>query len=198
MSEAGDLELRWPKDGDRLFVALAWGQDAHVARHPGERFYRMPMGYKCAGDLLIEQAAADIADRSNVIYAALFCYRQSVELFLKKLIADFGNGQAYSPKNTHELNRLWERFMCIVNERESSDTDGLSVVQRLVAEMHEADQNSDGFRFPTDSNDMPFAFGDRGIDLVNVREVMQVATNFFECTYLHFSYQDGETKGSDP
>lgn len=198
ISEAQDLESRWPKDGDRLFVASAWVQDAHVARDPGERFYRMPMGYKRAGDLLIEQAAADIVDRSNVIYAALFCYRQSIELFLKKLIADFGNGKVYSPKNTHELDRLWERFMCIVNERDNSKTDGLSVVQRLVAEMHETDQKSDGFRFPTDSNDLPFAFGDRGIDLANVREVMQGATNFFECAYLHFSHQDDETKGPDP
>ena len=190
MSEAQDFESRWPKDGDRLFVASTWAYDAHVVLDPGERFYRMPMGYKRAGDLLIDQASTDVVDRSNVIYAALFCYRQSIELFLKKLIAEFGNGKVYSPKNTHELSRLWKRFMCIVNERGRSETDGLSVVQRLVAEMHKADQKSDGFRFPTDPNDMPFAFGDRGIDLANVREVMQGLTNFFECAYLDFSHQD--------
>jgi len=190
MSEAQNFESRWPKDGDRLFIASAWAYDAHVARDPGERFYRMPMGYKRAGDLLIEQAATDIVDRSNVIYAALFCYRQSIELFLKKLIADFGDETVYSPKNTHELSRLWERFMCIVNQRGRSEADGLGVAQKLVAEMHEADQKSDGFRFPADRNDMPFAFGDRGIDLANVREVMQGLTNFFECAYLDFTHQD--------
>ncbi len=196
MSEAQDFESRWPKDGDRLFVDSAWAYDAHVVRDPGERFYRMPMGYKRAGDILIDQATTGVVDRANVIYAALFCYRQSIELFLKKLIADFGNGKVYSPKNTHELSRLWARFMCIVNERGRNETDGLSVVQRLVAEMHEADRKSDGFRFPNDPNDAPFAFGDRGIDLANVREVMQGLTNFFECAYLDFSYQD-EMSASD-
>jgi hypothetical protein len=190
MPQVQDFASRWPRDGDRLFVASAWVYDAHVVRDPGERFYRMPLGYKRAGDLLIDQAATNVIDRSNVIYAALFCYRQSIELFLKKLIADFGHGREYSSKNTHDLSRLWERFICIVNERGRGETDGLSTAQRLVAEMHEADQKSDGFRFPTDRNDMPFTFGNRDVDLTNVREVMQGLTNFFECAYLDFSHQD--------
>ena len=188
--EAEDFETRWPKDGDRLFVESAWAYDAPVVRDPGERFFRMPMGYKRAGDILIEQAAAVAADRRNIIYAALFCYRQSIELFLKRLIEEFGNGKVSSPKNTHELSRLWERFMCIVNERASSESLGLSAAQKLVAEMHEADQKSDGFRFPTGRDGLPFVFGDRGIDLDNVREVMQGLENFFECVYLDFSCQD--------
>ena len=190
MTEAEDLETRWPKDADRLFVESAWAYDAPVVRDPGERSYRMPMGYKRAGDILIDQAAADVVDRRNTIYAALFCYRQSIEVFLKRLIEEFGDGNLYSPKNTHELSRLWERFMRIVNERASSESLGLSAVQKLVADMHEADQKSDGFRFPTGRDGSPFVFGDRGIDLDNVREVMQGLVNFFECVYLDFSHQD--------
>jgi hypothetical protein len=90
----------------------------------------MPMGYKRAGDILIDQAAADVVDRPNVIYAALFCYRQFIELSLKRLIEEFGKGEA--PKNTHELSRLWERFIFIVNERGSSESIGLNTVQELV------------------------------------------------------------------
>ena len=191
--EAADPEYRWPKDGDRLFVESAWAYDAHIVRDPGERFYRMPMGYKRAGDLLIDQVAIDLVDRSNVVYAALFCYRQAIELFLKKLLDEFGRGKVYKPKNTHELSRLWERFMCIVNERGSEESVGLSAAQRLVAEMHEADQKSDGFRYPADPNDAPFDFGDRGIDPANLREVMEGLANFFECAYLEFSDQDDLT-----
>ena len=190
MPEAEDFETRWPKDGDRLFVEFALAYDAPVVRDPGERFYRMPMGYKRAGDILIDQAAAVVVDRRNIIYAALFCYRQSIELFLKRLIEEFGNGKVYSPKNTHELSRLWERFMCIVNERASSESLGLSAVQKLVAEMHGADQKSDGFRFATDRDDSSFIFGDRGIDLANLRDVMQGLENFFECVYLDFSARE--------
>ena len=83
-----------------------------------------------------------------------------------------------------------ERFMDIVNERGRELSVGLSATQKLVAEMHEADQKSDGFRFPTDRGDAPFAFGDRGIDLTNLREVMQGLITFFECAYLDFSHQD--------
>ena len=149
----------------------------------------MPMGYKRAGDILIDQASTDVVDRANVIYAALFCYRQSIELFLKSLIEAFGKEKVYSPKNTHELSRLWDRFMCIINERGRGESIGVRAVQSLVGEMHKADQRSDGFRFPTDRDAAPFAFGDRGIDLANVREVMQALVNFFECAYLDLSHQ---------
>lgn len=190
MPETEDFETRWPKEGDLLFVESAWAYDAPVVRDPGERFYRMPMGYKRAGDILIDQAVADVVDRPNVIYAAVFCYRQFIELSLKRLIEEFGKGEVYSPKNTHELSRLWERFMFIVNERGSSESIGLSTVQELVTEMHHADQKSDGFRFSTGVDGTPFLFGDRGIDLANVREVMQGLQNFFECVYMDFAQQD--------
>ena len=124
-SETDDFEARWPKGGDRLFVESAWAYDAYVVCDPRERFYRMPMGYKRAGDILIDHAEANVVDRKNIIYAAIFCYRQSIELFLKRLIEEFGKGKVYSPKNTHDLSLLWERFMCIVNERGSGEEVGL-------------------------------------------------------------------------
>jgi hypothetical protein len=185
-----DSGSRWPENGDRLFIESTWAYDARIVREPGERFYRMPMGYKRAGDILIAQAAADVVDRRNIIYASLFCYRQSMELFLKRLIEEFGKGKVYSPKDTHELRILWERCMCIFNERGSAESFGMDAVQKLVAEMDEADKKSDGFRFPTGRDGSPFTFGDRGIDLDNVREVMEGLENFFECAYLAFSAHD--------
>ena len=190
MPGAEDFDMRWPEDGDRLFVASTWAYDAHVVRDPGERFYRMPRGYKRAGDLLVNQAVSDVVDRPNVIYAALFCYRQSIELFLKRLIEEFGQGKVYSPRYTHDLRLLWERFMDIDNERARSQSIGLHAVQKLVEEMHEADQWSDTFRFSTRQDGALFMFGDRGIDLENLREVMQGIANFFECAYLDFSHRD--------
>ncbi len=187
--EIDEVESPWPKEGDRLFVESDWRYDAHLVRDPGERLYRMPLGYKRAGDILIDRAATDVGDRENVIYAALFCYRQSIEIFLKKLIDTFGEEQV-PPKNTHNLSILWDRFMTIVRARGSEEEIGLSTAQRLVTEMHEADERSDGFRFPTTTRNSPFTFGDRGIDLDNVREVMQGLVNFFECVYLEFSNQD--------
>jgi len=190
VSEPNDFEARWPTDGDRLFVEFAWAYDAQVVRDPKERFYRLPMGYKRAGDILIDRAMVDVAGRSNLIYAALFCYRQAIELSLKRVIDEFGAGKVYSAKKTHELSPLWERFMYIVNERGRGETSGLAAAQKLVNEMHDADQKSDGFRFPTAADGAPFLFGDRGIDLQKLRVVMQGLMNFFECAYMDFSNQD--------
>jgi hypothetical protein len=189
ISEADEPDARWPRHGDRLFVGASWASDAHLVRDPRERFYRLPMGYKRAADLLIERAAADVSDRANVIYAALFCYRQSIELFLKRLIDEFG-AKAHRHNNTHDLRVLWDRFMEIVKARGREGTVGLVAAKSLVMEMHGADQKSDGFRFPTNVAGLPFAFGDQGIDLSNLYEVMAGLENLFESAYLDLSHQD--------
>jgi hypothetical protein len=188
-SEAEKGEVRWPRDSDCLFLETSWAHDAQVARHPKERFYRMPTGYKRSGDLLVERAALDVVDRANVVYAALFCYRQSIELFLKQLINEYGTNTC-EPKNTHNLGILWSRFMEIVKARGREGALGLIAAQRLIAEMDDADNKSDGFRFPANIAGLPFAFGDRGIDLANLRDVMDGLENLFECAYLDFSHQD--------
>src|ERR1700722_7320863 len=69
--EETDLEDRWPQEGDRLFIETNGACDAHVVRAPKERRFRMPRGYKRAGDILIEQAGSDLIDRRNTIYPAL-------------------------------------------------------------------------------------------------------------------------------
>jgi hypothetical protein len=114
---------------------------------------------------------------------SIVCYRQFVELSLKRLIEEFGRAKAHGSKNTHDLSRLWETFMLIADDRGSKEAVGTDTVQELVTEMHEADQKSDGFRFPAGTDGAPFLFGNRGISLANLREVMQGLENFFECTY---------------
>jgi hypothetical protein len=189
VSRIEEVEERWPRDGDRLFVEASWASDARVVRDPKERFYRMPTGYQRAANLLIEHAAADVVDRANVIYAALYCYRQSIELFLKRFIDEFGSKTDRSG-NTHDLLILWDQFMEIAKAHGREATIGLTAANALVAQMNDADKKSDGFRFPTNVAGSSFAFGDRGIDLDNLREVMSGLGNFFECAYLDFSHQD--------
>ena len=185
-----ELDTRWPRDNDRLFVEQSWASDAHIVRDPNERFYRMPMGYMRAGDLLIERALNDVVDQKNIVYAALFCYRQSIELFLKSLLSRFSSGTPQS-KPTHNLDILWNRFAEVVRARGRQETIGLGAACALVRELHAADGKSDGFRFATEVDGAPFAFGDRGIDLANLREVMRGLQNFFECAHLDFEHKDG-------
>jgi hypothetical protein len=186
-SRTAELDERWPRDGDRVFVGASWAHDAHVVRDPTERFYRLPMGYKRAADLLVQRAASNPVDRANIIYAALFCYRQSIELFIKRLIDEFGDCR---PDNTHSLRTLFNQLMQIFGDRGREETLGLGAAKALILEMDEADSRSDGFRFPVNPRGQPFEFGDQGIDLANLEEVMAGLSNFFECAYLDFSHQD--------
>jgi hypothetical protein len=183
-----DLEGPWPKEGDRLFVESHWGTDAHLVRSPAERFYRMPIGYKRAGDILVDNAAAEPADRQNIVYAALFCYRQAIELFLKRLIEEFGQ-KTLPSLNTHDLSDLCTGFVRLTEDLGGAEAFGFEATAALVKEMNDADKKSDGFRFATDSKGAPFTFGDRGIDLRRLREVMGALENFFECAYMAYEIQ---------
>jgi HEPN domain-containing protein len=183
-----DLEIRWPQDGDRIFAEAESPADVQVTNDPAQRFYRMPMGYKRAGDILVDRAKVDLADRPNIIYPALFCYRQSIELFLKRIVDEFGDVPS---EKTHKLDALWKRFMQVVAARGGADSVGLHTVEKLVREMNEVDENSDAFRFPTDGERAPFSLGAGGIDLTALREAMHALENFFECCYLAYQHEDG-------
>ena len=189
MTEENDAASCWPTEGDRLFVESVWAYDAQVVSDPGERYYRLPKGYYRAADILIEHTIIDVTDRPNIIYAALFCYRQAIEVSLKQLISEYGDEKF----NTHNLSLLWERFVSIAIERNRGETIGLIAAQSLVNEMNDADRRSDGFRYSADMGGAPFLFGERGIDLENLRLVMHGLINFLECTNIDFSHQDSVT-----
>src|SRR5260370_30901576 len=182
-------DYRWPRDGDRLFVEASWSHDAQVVKDPKERFYRMPAGYSRAADLLVEQAAVNIVDRNNIIYAALFCYRQSVELHLKRILLEFGsdNRQAII---THNLAILWEQFIELAKAHDRDSTLGIGAAAAVIAVLDKATKGSDICRFPTTIRGLPVGFGDQGIDLDNLRDTMTGLLNFFECAYMDFAHHN--------
>jgi len=128
-----------------------------------------------------------ILDRRNVVYAALFCYRQSIELYLKSLIEEFGHGA----KKKHGLMELWGQFVEALRERGMEGQTGMEEVEELIMEMHRADERSDGFRYATDRKDGVFEFGDIGINLENLREVMSGLGNFFKCAAPALRHEEG-------
>jgi hypothetical protein len=184
--EDAEIAARWPQEDDRLFPHTGLARDTFLAGSPDERSYRLPKGYKRAGDVVLEHFVAHNVDQANLIYPALFCYRQAVELFLKTIVERFGQ----RAKNIHDLKTLWANFLQLVKERGQEHADGLAAVEKLILEMHEADRRSDTFRFSTDSSGARFAFGDRRLDLERLADTMQGLQNFFECCYLVFWEQD--------
>ena len=117
--------LRWPKVGDKL---LSVGRDTFIADCAGERNYRLLRGYKFAGDVLIQKALADICDRNNLVFPALFNYRHYIELALKAIIEDHGvfAGIDVGIKN-HKLPALWKKFLEIAKKFNNDPLDQSAV-----------------------------------------------------------------------
>jgi len=184
-----NIQPTFPSVGDRLFIQ-ADVRDSAVAgltTDPAERFYRLPLGYKRAGDVLTDKAAQDHIDRMNIIYSALHCYRHAIELFLKQSIDVCGESS-----HGHVLDDLWKQYYALVMKGMSVEPDGLAATGALIAEMAAADQRSDGFRYPTDTAGRTFSFAGP-IDLANLKIVMQRLETFFECGYLDLCQRYGAT-----
>ena len=87
---AGDFDLRWPNAYDRAFVEVHPFQGAWVSKGTDERLCRMIKGFHEAGDLVVEQSMAERHRGLNLLYPAIFNYRQSLELRLKYLLMAYG------------------------------------------------------------------------------------------------------------
>jgi hypothetical protein len=185
-----DLETRLPTNGDRLFIESDAFSESPLVTDPGERIYRLPLAYKRAADILVQQAAVDIIDNRNVIYPALYCYRHSIELHLKQLLNQFCSNPTM---NNHDLKALWNRFVTVLNSHQIEYPNELKAAEELVLEMHDADVKSDGFRFPTNHSGGEFLFANRGVDLPNLMIVMQGLTNFFECCLLDYERREAKS-----
>ncbi|HEY4372508.1 MAG TPA: hypothetical protein VGN52_11340 [Burkholderiales bacterium] len=185
--EEDRLGSRWPMNGDRLFVEGTFGFGSPLTDDIGERLYRMPKAYKRAGDLLISQGLADCADRANVIYPALYCYRQAIELYLKVLINAYGSEEVKDRKYGHNFELLWQGFVDICAAQGDGGAEDLGIVANLVMEFHKADRLSDGFRYPTDKHGKPFSMSADYLDVDNLRDTVSGLENFFQCVDLEWS-----------
>jgi hypothetical protein len=136
---------RWPEAGDRL---LSPGRDSFLAEGAAERNYRLLLGYKRAGDMLIQNALAERYDRDSLIFPALFNYRHYIELALKAIIEDHGAfaGVSLGSKN-HKLPELWQLFVKIATAfgNDCSDAEAVAV-GGCIDEFATVDVSSTAFR----------------------------------------------------
>jgi hypothetical protein len=179
--------LRWPQTGDQLLVSR---RHASIYPDKGERNYRLLRGYKFAGDLLVQRALTDIAERNNLIFPVLFCYRHYIELALKATILEHGPfAGVLLDKPNHNLDELWNKFLQVAEKFQCSPMDEAAVaVGACVAELNLIDGNSIAFRYAADRRGAlpPLP---AGVDLVNLHDVMNGIENFFECAELDFQHK---------
>jgi hypothetical protein len=189
-----DLPLLWPSLNDRAFVETRAFRGAWVANRAEERLFRMIKGFHEAGDVLVSESEAEPHRAQNLVYPAIFAYRQSLELRLKSLLLDFGHAAGEPPEfRTHDLKALWAKFKRIVaffeNDLQSADADAFRSAEALVAEFDTVDPGSDAFRFAHDTKGRSVKLALSQVDLANLKKVMANLHNFLECVACHFHYK---------
>lgn len=174
--------FRWPASGDCLFTSAEnWWQNAAVA---GDTFTRMVLiedGFKRAAELLVDKAAEDNYQGSTLIYPIVFCYRHSLELALKYVIATYGRSAGIMPNTkSHDLDVLWPVCRRVIEHFDRThDNPDLNAVEECVAEFAKIDAGSYTFRYPTNTKGEAIEIDLPPVDLVKLRETMEAIHNFF-------------------
>lgn len=139
------------------------------------------MGYKLAGDCLVEKVTKSGEDQDSLVYPVCFLYRQYIELRLKEIIRS-GRQLIDEPGDFpqhHKIQHLWDDAVPILKKafaHESSPFD-LSRPSHVVSEFAKVDPDSLAFRYPTDkagANQL------QGIWHINLRRLRDYVNTFSE------------------
>jgi hypothetical protein len=186
MSDDDEYELPWPRSGDELFIdAPDWWMNACV-NYCGGLLYAL--GYRTAGDALVERIANTRADQDSLVYPIVFCYRQYLELLLK---ADLREGRACfglatpssrnDPLNDHELMPLWQELRPLLDRRWPDGGPEPDYVEDALRQFDTVDRRSFAFRYPTDKRGRQSLPADMlRLNLRNLAEVVGRIGTFLE------------------
>jgi hypothetical protein len=188
-----NLPFLWPRRGMRAFIETRPFGGAWVAQRADERMYRMIKGFHETGDLLIAESKAEPRRAQNLVYPALFAYRQAVELRLKNILIDFGPIGGEKPNfRTHDLVHLWARSRRVIERLHShlstQEFETLEAAEAQIAEFDAVDPGSDAFRFAHDTKGKLIKWKLSEIDLDNVRMAIGSLLEFLECVAFHLQY----------
>ncbi|MFN3188772.1 MAG: hypothetical protein ACK42D_04510 [Candidatus Paceibacteria bacterium] len=168
-------KIRQLKADDQLFVeAEDWQMNACLNWYhdPTELYI---VGYKEAGDALVQSVANRNGTADSLIFPIVFLYRQYIELRLKSLLLEGSRllDIAYEQKRGHQLSKLWPKVRSILAELwpEGSKT-GFVVFDCLIAQFEQVDPGSTTFRYPKD------LYGNNSLKIdsprVNLRNLKEV------------------------
>jgi len=146
-----------PKEEELLFgVGADWWNNACLNYMP-DHWETYTLGYKCAGDILVEHVKHSHSEQDILVYPIVFSYRQYIELRLKEIIKSgneiLNNNQEYPA--VHCIDKLWERckeilkkIPEIIDEISSED---LSAGEKILRQFMKVDPTSQLFRYTTDT-----------------------------------------------
>lgn len=174
-------KIRWPTQGDTLFQpSRARMGDAMLADNKFTRLVLMTEGYKRGADRLVAEANDNRAMRDFFVYPVIFCYRHFLELSLKYLIATYGPLVSVAPNwSTHKLEKLWAEAATVLDAYGVPHDEARTAVVVCIEEFAKIDAESFAFRYPTERDGAPIALGIERLDLVQLRDVMDGISGYF-------------------
>jgi hypothetical protein len=183
-----EFELPWPQAGDILFTdAPDWWMNACV-NYAGGLMYAL--GYRTAGDALVERVAQTRADQDSLVYPIVFCYRQYLELTLKAVLREARALFRIStpipqrhPLNNHPLLPLWTELRPLLDRRWPNGGPEPDHVEDALRQFDAVDRRSFAFRYPTGKRGEP-SLPPRilRINLRNLAEVVERVGTYLEAT----------------
>ncbi|EWH01485.1 hypothetical protein [Halomonas sp. BC04] len=168
--------MRKLKGDDQLFIeAEDWWMNACLDWYhdPTELYI---VGYKEAGDSLVNSVADRSGSADSLIFPIVFLYRHYIELRLKSLLHD-GNRLLdieHKQKSEHQLSKLWSKVRDILVELwPDGSKDDLVAFDSLINQFEKVDPRSTTFRYPKDfDGNNSLQMDSPRVNLRNLKEVV--------------------------
>ncbi len=149
---------------------------------------RYTEGFRRAADVLSNYVFTSTVDLDDVAMPILYCYRQSIELRLKYLLALGGmlERKDVLPVSSHDLMYLWRKVRPVLEQ--NWGTGGPTIldrVARVLDEFAKLDSGGYGFRYPVDLKGAPSLSPELTINLHNVRTVASRAEQHLDDAAEH-------------
>jgi hypothetical protein len=165
------------------------------------------MGYRRAGDLLVNEVARDRGEADALVYPIVFCYRQCIELLLKETLAEAH--RYYDVRDDypdeHSLVALWTLLRPHLERRFADEPESaIPHVEDQLARFDAVDPGSYAFRYATGTKPKKKTAAKRRepslppdlqrINLPNLAEVTERLAIFLEST---ITLLDAERQAAD-
>jgi hypothetical protein len=163
-----------PTANDVLFSSEGGWDNACVNFAPNA-WLGYALGYKEAGDRLVEQLKEKRRRQDMLVYPIVFLYRHYLEIMIKDVIrqAQILLDDPVDVPQTHTLDQLWLKCSALLERVSPGDSvEEQRQIGRLLGEFMALDPFATAFRYPVDRQGNRSLPGIRHIDLQNVQEVI--------------------------
>ncbi len=136
------------------------------------------IGYKAAGDKIVEFVLMNSREQDILIYPIVFLYRQYIELRLKEIIKE-GSLLLEEGNNFPTHHKIWDLW-CIAKQiafkafEHGDDLPNMQHTEHVIKEFSQIDPDSCSFRYPTTKK------GEKSLDGVTHINIRRLAIHIEE------------------